>query len=56
MNDIMPKLFTIKNKANIPLAFRVQLELVDGQTPPDDEIVRSLNVLLEDVKDDFQFE
>ncbi len=56
LGDIMPKLLEIKNKANIPLSFRVQMELGDGETLPDDEIVRSLNVLLEDVNDDFQFE
>jgi hypothetical protein len=56
LGDIVPKLLDIKNKANIPLAFRVQVELGDGQTQPDDETVRSMNLLLGDISDDFQFE
>jgi hypothetical protein len=56
LGDIIPKLLEIKNKANIPLRFRVQLEIEDGQTQPEDETVRSMNVLLADIKDDFQFE
>jgi hypothetical protein len=56
LSDIMPKLLEIKNKANIPLSFRVQVEFGDGQTQPDDETVRSLNLLLADISDDFQFE
>jgi hypothetical protein len=56
LGDIVPKLLDIKNKVNIPLAFRVQVELGDGQTQPDDETVRSINQLLGDISDDFQFE
>jgi hypothetical protein len=52
----VPNLLEIKNKANIPLVFRVQIELGDGQTEPDDETVQTMNVLLADIKDDFQFE
>jgi hypothetical protein len=53
---IVPNLLEIKNKANIPLVFRVQIELGDGQTEPDDETVQTMNVLLADIKDNFQFE
>jgi hypothetical protein len=56
LGDIMPKLLETKNKANIPLTFRVQIELGDGQTQPDDETVQSMNVLLGDISDDLQFE
>jgi hypothetical protein len=56
LGDIMPKLLEIKNKANIPLAFRVQIELEDGQTQPDDETLQSMNLLLGDVSDGFQLE
>jgi hypothetical protein len=56
LGDIMPKLLEMKNKANIPLAFRVQIELGDGQTQPDDETVKSMNLLLGDIKDSFQLE
>jgi len=52
----MPKLLEIKNKVNIPLAFRVQVGLGDGQTQPDDETVRSINLLLGDINDGFQLE
>jgi hypothetical protein len=54
MGDIIPKLLEIKNKANIPLSFRVQVELGDGETQPDDETVQSINLLLGDIKSDFQ--
>jgi hypothetical protein len=56
LGDIVPKLLDIKNKANIPLAFRVQVELGDGQTQPDDETVRSMNQLLGDVSDGLKLE
>jgi hypothetical protein len=56
LGDIMPKLLEIKNKANIPLAFRVRIELGDGENQPDEETVQSINVLLKDINDEFQFE
>ena len=56
LGDIMPTLLEIKNKANIPLAFRVLIELGDGQTQPDDETVQSMNLLLGDINDGFKFE
>jgi len=52
----MPKLLEIKNKANIPLSFRIQVELGDGETQPDDEIVQSINLLLGDINDGFQLD
>lgn len=56
LGDIMPKLLEIKNKAKIPLAFRVLIELGDGENRPDDETVKSINSLLGDIKDGFQLE
>lgn len=56
LGDIMPKLLEIKNKANIPLTFRVQVELGDGKNQPDDETVKSMNLLLGDIRDDFQLD
>ena len=56
LGDIMPRLLEIKNNANIPLAFRIQIELGDGENQPDDETVKSMNLLLDDIKDGFQLE
>lgn len=54
IGDIVPKLLEIKNKSNIPLTFKLQIELGDGQTQPDDETVRAMNALLRGIRDDFQ--
>ena len=56
LGDIMPQLLEIKNKANIPLSFRVQVEFGDGETQPDDETVHSINLLLGDINDGFQLD
>jgi DNA-directed RNA polymerase subunit H (RpoH/RPB5) len=55
LGDIIPKLLEIKNKANIPMAFQVQIELGDGETQPDDETIKSINRILGDISDRFQF-
>ena len=54
LGDIVSKLLEIKNKADIPLAFHVKIELGDGQTQPDDETVRTINQVLGDISDGFQ--
>jgi hypothetical protein len=54
LGDIMPKLLEIKNKANIHLAFRIQIEIGDGETQPDDDTIRSINLVLKDISDKFQ--
>lgn len=56
LGDIMAKLLEIKNKANIPLTFHVQIELGDGENLPDDDIVRSIDLFLNDISDGFQLE
>lgn len=56
LGDIIPKLLEIKNKANIPLVFRILVELGDGENQPDEETVNSMNSLLGDIKDDFKLE
>ncbi len=56
LGDIIPKLLEIKNKANIPLVFRFQIELGNVETQPDEETVKSMNSLLRDIKKGFQFE
>ncbi|MGD9972706.1 MAG: DUF499 domain-containing protein [Desulfatirhabdiaceae bacterium] len=55
LGDVIPKLLEIKSKANIPLAFQVQIELGDGETQPDDETIKSINSILGDISDGFQF-
>ena len=55
LGDIMPKLLETKNKADTPLTFHVLIELGDGENPPDDEAVKSINTLLEDINSDFKF-
>jgi hypothetical protein len=54
LGDIIPQLLEIKNKADIPLAFRVRIELGDGKTQPNDETVRAVNQLLNDISEGFQ--
>jgi hypothetical protein len=54
LGDIMPKLLEIKNKANFPLAFRIQIEIGNGETQPDDETIRSINLVLKDINDKLQ--
>lgn len=55
LGDIIPKLLDIKNKAIIPMAFQVQIELGDGETQPDDETIISINRILGDISDGFKF-
>lgn len=54
LGDIIPQLLEIKNKAKVPLTFRLQIELGDGETEPDDETVRVMNQLLNDINESFQ--
>ncbi len=56
LGDIVPKLLEIKNKAKVPMAFRVQIELGDGKNRPDDETIQSMNLLLKDISEEFQFD
>jgi hypothetical protein len=37
------------------MAFQVQIELGDGETQPDDETIKSINRILGDISDRFQF-
>lgn len=56
LGDIIPKLLEIKAKANIPLRFHLRIELGDGKTKPTDEIAKSVNALLNNVKEGFEVE
>jgi hypothetical protein len=55
LGDIIPQILEIKNKANIPLVIKVRMEIGDGNKRPDDETLKSLNTLLENIDDKFRF-
>lgn len=50
LGDIIPQLLEIKNKANAPLVFRVQIEFGDGVQKPDAQCTNEVNELLEGLK------
>lgn len=54
--DLIPQLLEIKNKANAPLVFRVQIEFGDGMSKPDAESAAAINKLLGSLKDGFKLE
>jgi hypothetical protein len=52
--DAMPKLLEIKAKAQIPIKFRVQVEVGGGQTAPASDVAERINAILRDLKDGFE--
>ena len=54
--EIIPSLLALKAKFNIPLKFRVQIELGDGKTKPPDEILQEINKLLTELKENFKLQ
>jgi hypothetical protein len=52
--DLIPQLLEIKNKSNMPLVFRVRVELGDGNTAPNSDSVASVNFILKEVKEGFE--
>jgi hypothetical protein len=56
LGDIMPQLLEIKAKANVPIKFRVQIELGDGKETPPDDVVKRINELLAGLKESFRME
>jgi len=54
--DIIPNLLELKAKFNIPLKFRVRIELGDGKEKPPEETAKEINKLLKELKDDFRLE
>lgn len=56
LGDIVPQLLEIKAKANVPIKFRVQIELGDGKEVPPDDVVMQVNKLLGELKDAFSLE
>ena len=53
LGDIIPQLLDLKAKANVPLVFRVTVELGDGKKSPPESVVKEINKLLEDLKEGF---
>ena len=56
LGDIMPQILELKTKANVPLVFRVQIEIGDKDTQPDGDTIRALNQLLQDIDLNWRFE
>jgi hypothetical protein len=56
LGDIMPQLLEIKAKANVPIKFRVEIELGDGKESPPDDVAMQINKLLGELKDAFRLE
>ncbi|HOV72728.1 MAG TPA: DUF499 domain-containing protein [Candidatus Hydrogenedentes bacterium] len=54
LGDVIPQILEVKNKANVPLTIRVQIEFGDGQTPPNKEVVQELNQLLSNVNENLR--
>lgn len=53
LGDLIPQLLEIKNKANAPLVFRVQIEFGDDVKKPAPEHANAINTLLNNLKDGF---
>jgi hypothetical protein len=53
LGDIVPKLLEIK-KTGLRIRFRLRIEIGDGKTAPPENVVREVNTLLRDVKEDLQ--
>lgn len=54
LGEIMPELLKIKAKANMPVRFRVDIEVGGGEIPPSKETTNAINKALKKIKDDFQ--
>lgn len=54
--DLIPQLLEIKSKANTPIAFRVRVEVGDGESDPDAESTNAISKVLEGIRDDFKLQ
>jgi hypothetical protein len=54
LGDIVDKLTQIKAKTNTPIKFFVRIEVGDGKTAPSDQIMKDINTVLKEVKDDLE--
>lgn len=52
--DIVPKILEIKAKHNFALKLRLQIEIDGGSTTPSDDVIRQLNQLLKNIRDDLE--
>jgi hypothetical protein len=53
LGDIVPNLLKIK-KMGLPMRFHLRIEIGDGKTVPSENMLKEMNLLLKDVKEDFQ--
>ena len=54
LGDKIGSLLEIRSKQNVPIRFRVTVELGDGKNPPPADAVRKTNEILKKVKDGFE--
>lgn len=56
LGDLVPELLELKNKSNVPLTFRVRIEVGDGEKAPNAETANAISKLLEKLKDGFMLQ
>ncbi len=54
LGDVIHKLLEIKTRKNVPIRFRMRIEMGDGKTLPSPEVKEEINKILKGVKDDLQ--
>lgn len=54
--DLMPQLLEIRTQANTSLKFRIQIEFGNPSSVPTAEQMHAFNLLLRNIKDEFQLE
>lgn len=54
LGDLVPQLLELKNKSNTPIAFRIRIEVGDGEKAPDAETAGAISNLLEGIKEEFK--
>jgi len=54
LGDAIPDLLKIRAKSEVPIRFRVRIELGDGGEMPPPEVVDEINQILDDFKDDYR--
>jgi len=54
--DLIPQLLELKNKTNMPLVFRMQVEFGDGENDPNAETADAISKLLEEIREDFKLQ
>ena len=54
--DLVPQLLDIKSKSNLPIAFRVRVEVGDGESEPDAEQAKAISDLLASIREEFKLQ